>query len=170
MRTLLPLLAACAAAPDVPTEPVRLLDPLSWALASADDPFDDRPAAPSCGGAGYGAEGSVFEVHTGECPYGTFVQAAGQALAAGTTVRIDAWHMDLTADAPAAGHFALRLGGAVAEMRPEIPGPATAYTLQLTTVVPVGPDDDVFLHVHNHGSNSWYLGEVQVVLPELEAR
>jgi hypothetical protein len=168
---LLVALAGCAPPAEdsgAPVEPPALVEPGAWRLTPADrDPFTDRPAeAPACSSLGYGPEGSVFEVQTQDCPYGTFSQPLGHALPAGVQVQFDAWHMDLNAPAPAEGHLAVRIGGAVAEIRPAIPGPAAAHALVIDIDKALPEGTPVFLHVHNHGSNAWTLGASSVLPPE----
>lgn len=150
--------------------PEALAEADGWGLLDdADDPFDDRdPAAGPCSPLGYGAEGTAFEVQTLDCPHGAFSQPAGHSVPAGSTVLVSAWHMDLVAAEPAEGHLAVQLGRDRAEVRPAIPGPAAAYTLQVVLTEELKAGEPVFFHVHNHGSNSWYLGEL-AVLPPSEA-
>ena len=165
-------LAACAAPVADSGEPgsERLVDAEAWQLVDdPDDPFGDRTGEGECRGAGYHAEGSVFEVETVDCPYATFVQTAGHAIAAGSVVEVSAWHLDLVAATPATGHLAVRMGGVVGEVRPAIPGDSAAYTLALALDQSVAVGDPIFFHVHNHGSNSWTLGAFRVSPPS-EAR
>jgi len=170
MTTPLALVLSTACAPpaaDSASEPLpeptpALLPAHGWAPADT-DPFGDVTAPEPCDPVGFGPEGSAFEVRTDRCPNAELTQPLGQALAAGTTLGIEVWHMDLVAPEPAHGHLALRIGDDVAEIRPEIPGDAAAYTLTLTLTRDVATEEPVWLHVHNHGSNSWTLGSVTVL-------
>ena len=164
------LLAGCTGQPSdtAAVEPAALATADGWLLLDpGEDPIPDRsPAAGPCERLGYGAEGTAFEVQTGDCPHGVFSQPAGHAAPAGSTVTASAWHMDLFAEQDAHGHLALQLGTDRAEIRPAIPGPPGAYTLRVTLNMPLEAGDPIVLHVHNHGSNSWYLGPVAVLPPE----
>ncbi|MEO0605601.1 MAG: hypothetical protein AAF211_29485 [Myxococcota bacterium] len=155
---MLLLALACVESSDepLPVDARGLTSPDAWqVVAFDDDPFEDRLDV-TC--EGFGSEGEIFEVLTVSCPYATFEQPAGYALAAGTTLRFDAWHLPLTAVEPAEGHLAVRVGAEVAEVLVPIPSPAAAYALTLTLSAPLDEGDLIFFHVHNHGNNSWYLG------------
>ena len=162
MRWLGPLLLCVACGPAGPPDEAALplLTSVGWVeVAAADDPFNDRPDEVRCDPAGYGPEGAAFEVLTDVCAYGTFSQPAGHDVPAGATLSVEMWHLNLTAASPARGHFAVAAGGEVAEVQPEIPGDPAAYTLELHLKEGIQAGDPLFLHVHNHGSNSWYLGD-----------
>ncbi|MEL6185519.1 MAG: hypothetical protein AAFU79_12930 [Myxococcota bacterium] len=135
-----------------------------WEVTSAaEDPFEDRPASFSCVG-GYQVEGAVFEVETDRCAYLTAMQSSLRSVEAGDVVESQLWHQLLVADAPSEAHMAVRLGPyIIAEARPPIPFPPEFYTRRWTAPerIPVGTS--VFIHVHNHGSNSYRFGSVELL-------
>lgn len=147
---------------DLPQGPI--FDPGAWTLTSAqDDPFADRPDPVQCAVGGYGVEAGVFEVDTSFCGYLTAVQPLPVDLPAGARLKSLIWHLALLNDTPAQGHVALRLGEhLVFEARPPIPGPEAAYPVDwaLPEALPAGTL--TYFHIHNHGSNSWRLGPIEV--------
>jgi hypothetical protein len=145
-------LVACAAEPGV----VATID--GWVVAD-EDPFNDVVDG-DCDERGIAVEGAGVEVQTDVCPYVTMRQPALLAVPKGSVVTADLWYLDLWAVDPSQGHAAIQVGESVDEIRPDIPGAADAHTFQLTTTSRIHEGDDVYFHVHNHGANSWYLGEM----------
>ena len=171
LTAALALVAACggpASGPDpaaLPDGPI--LDPMAWRPAiAAEDPFEDRYADPGCSAGGYGVEGTIFEVETDLCAYLTATQPLPVDLPAGVTVETLVWHLALFATEPAQGHVALRIGEhMVFDQRVDIPGPEQVYPVTWTTPQDLPAGTQVYLHVHNHGYNSWRLGPTEVSAP-----
>ncbi len=141
-----------------PAEPQPLLEPrLLDPVELENDPLaGHRPAIVDCPAAAWGPEGGGFEVQTGACNYAAFAHPLREALAAGDQLSIVIWHDILDAAEPATGHAALWLGNTVLwETEVAIPAPSVAYeaTVILERDFPAG--EQLGLHVHNHGFNSW---------------
>lgn len=153
-----------------------LVDPSAWeALPSSEDVFDDRPADARCDPNGMntlelpeeaaevgGVPGAtVFEVHTGDCPYVTAMQPSLGPLLPGQRVDIRLWHFALLSTEAAKAHVAIQIGDSVVWER-EVPIPQPAGLLEGSWVadrdVPMGAP--VYFHLHNHGTNTWALWEV----------
>ncbi len=161
---VLPLLALVACT----YEPGPLVDPTLWVEATAgEDPFDDRPAEVDCNPGGYAVElDTIFEVETDACPYGTFTQPLLRDVGPGATVELLGWHLDLFADPPGEAHYVVRIGGIVLfEARPEVPSEEEIWDLAIDWPGEerVAAGEPAFFHVHNHGTNSWRLGAVEIV-------
>lgn len=165
------LLAALALLPACAREVGPLVDHDDWTLVEeADDPFDDRPADFDCEPAGYGGEplgGTyTFEIDTGLCAYATARTTTLLPIVGGDTVRVRQWHTDLTAPEPAEAHLALTIGGEPF-LDEAVPIPRAAEMIEVDTEAtrrfPAGTE--VFFHLHNHGSNTWNLVDVEVRPP-----
>ncbi|MCA9691604.1 MAG: hypothetical protein KC636_18510 [Myxococcales bacterium] len=144
-------------------EPQPLVTPDAWQLAAAeDDPFADRPPAPSCD-AGFGEEGGVFEVESDYCAYGTFLQPSLAEVRAGDALELLLVHDALYADPPATAHVALALAGELAwEVTIAIPGDADVLRPSWTATSDMALGSPVAFHVHNHGANNYRLVSVTV--------
>ncbi len=161
-------LIAAAALAGCSWEPGPLIDAAGWAeVGAADDPFDDRPGGVECDVTGYGEELGIFEVETDLCPYGTFSQPILRDVGPGATVHLVAWHLDLFAAEPAEGHFVVQIGDLVLiDERPSIPSDEEIWDLEIpwpAGVAAAREGDDAWVHVHNHGTNSWRVGVLEIV-------
>jgi hypothetical protein len=170
---LAPALAGCAPAP--PSGP--LTDPSRWTeVAPEDDPYDDRPEGAGCEPFGWYLEGSVVEVQTDVCRYVTLTQGILRPVEAGETVLVDVWNLGLWADARARGHVSVQLGDArpeeppLEEARweafPLIPSPAQQWDAALVAPAALPAGTPIYLHVHNHGANSWRFGPPRPPRPQ----
>ena len=150
-----------------PTGPLIALNAFEL-LSGEDDPFaDHRPQGEPCSSGGWGIEAGVFEVETDICTYATFTQPLLRDVPSGEELRVTLWHLGLFADPPAEGHVLLAVNDLVLfEIRPSIPASAEIWD---EIVV---PDDNLLqgepllFHLHNHGANSWRLGDVTGVKAE----
>jgi len=155
---------------DAGTEPRRqqprgrasLVDPYLWMPISADDdPFDDGPADTSCDPAAYGPEffstDLAFFVKTQTCAYLVARQPSLVAIEPGDRIDVRVWFFPLTGPAGSESHIALMVGDqTVFDQR--IPIPADVGGLLSTHFVAdakIAAGTDVFLHLHNHGANSY---------------
>lgn len=147
-------LAACA------SEPRPLVDLSLWRAVDADlDPFDDAPEGAVCPSTSFLVEFSpepALEVDTGQCNYLTLTQPALDDLGAGEWLTMLAGHSALTADAPAQAHVVLQLGDQVLlEEWVDIPSDPGELRVERQAQVWTPQGTPVWLHLHNHGENSW---------------
>lgn len=143
-----------------PGTPVSLVRPDFWELAAAaDDPFaDHRPMYVQCE-LGWEEETGLFEVDTGLCVYGAFVQSTLAPIHAGDELELVLLHDALySEEGEAAAHVGLAFGSEIA-WQTELPIPSEAGqarpTWTATTDLEVGTP--VHFHVHNHGTNNYRL-------------
>lgn len=145
-------LVGCAA--PIPDGP--LTDLSGWtAMASVEDPWDDRPAEAECDPYGWGEEDGVIEIDTGICHYLTLSQPLLRDLEPGERIEVDVWHLGLWAERPAEGHASVELDGARWDARPRIPSTGRAWIASFEVEERVEAGTPIFLHVHNHGANNW---------------
>lgn len=146
--------ALVACAPELEAGP--LTDPSGWVeVAPADDPYDDRPAGAGCEPHGWVLEGELVEVQTDVCAYVTLRQPLRRGVRAGESVVVDAWNLGLWAEAPASAHASVQLGEERWEARPRIPSPPGYWSARFEPRAPLPAGTPIYLHVHNHGANSW---------------
>ncbi|MCB9526397.1 MAG: hypothetical protein H6702_23880 [Myxococcales bacterium] len=150
-----------------PCEPgaASVLAPVAgWHPAAAtEDPFaDHRPAEPDCPPYAITVEGHSLEVDTAACDYVTLVQALPEAIAPCDTLGLDLAHLDLRAPEPAEAHLAVAVAGEVVWAR-QIPIPSTQQVYEVRWALPEGAPagTPVAVHLHNHGENSWYIGDLR---------
>lgn len=146
--------------------PVDVVAPELWVADLAVDPMAmHQPATIDCG-IGFKDEFGVFEVDTGLCNYGVFVQPTLTDLGAGELVELVFTHDDLLAPEPAQGHVAIAIGGRVVyEVYVEIPKPYGLEQGEWITDMPIPAGTPVALHLHNHGYNSWRLVSIKASTP-----
>ena len=148
-------------------ERADLVDHGAWVQAdAASDPWDDRPDVWTCPPIGTRVEvdqgEAVLEVETGLCSYFTASQVSLVPVQAGDRVDVPVAYAALTAPGPAEGHVALLLGDeVVAEVFVPIPSPAGRAPLSWVATQDVPEGTPVWLHVHNHGANTWNVGPVR---------
>ncbi len=136
-----------------------------WMTVDADaDPWvDERPAVIECPEYAIEVEPGGLEIDTGDCDYATLQQPALSAIAAGDEVAFIFWHNALTAESEAVAHVALQIGPhLIWEITLPIPGPGGVHipTMRAHFSAPVGTP--VYLHLHNHGANTWLFSTVEV--------
>lgn len=145
--------------------PVSLVRPEAWDLdAAADDPFaDHRPEYVQCE-LGWDVETGLFEVDTGLCRYGAFVQPTLAPIRAGDQLELvllhDALHSE---EGPATAHVAVALGSEIA-WETELPIPSEAGEIRptWTASADVQVGTPIRLHLHNHGPNNYRLAALTV--------
>ena len=162
MRTLTAtcLLAACTLQDPVSVE---LADHSAWTAT----PFHDdhlhhhRPNTVVCGAGGWREEAGLLEVQTGYCNYAALRQPLPFPLRAGEALQLVAWHDTLDAPKPAEGHLAFTVGDDVVwETYVPIPSPAQVFEIELSLPRDTHPEDQLGVHLHNHGYNSWTIASV----------
>ena len=158
---------ACGEA--APSEPGPLAAVDAWrAVAAGADPFSGRPPDLRCSSPGFGVEGEVLEVETDKCAWVTLTQPALRDVAPGDRVRVRMWHQPLAAEQPGRAYMGVRLGAeTLAEVEPPIPGPPRFYELEHRLNGGAVAGAPVYLHVHNHGVNSYRFGGIEL-LPSVE--
>ncbi len=136
--------------------PWAVVDALVWALAES-DPFDaERPETVDCPDWGYGEEYGTLEVETDVCTYGSFTQPTLVDLAEGDVLTMDLWYGSLWASEPAQSHIALGVGEEVIwEQILDLPADADAHRLALEVEQAAPAGSAAWLHVHNHGANTY---------------
>jgi hypothetical protein len=149
-----------------------LVDWNAWELVSAsEDPFDDRPADPSCPTGAYMPEvlsgEDVFSVNTGACSYITARQPALRDVEQGESLVARVWHFALNASESATGHVSLRLGeSTLLDETVPIPSPGGLLAIQQVADSAFPEGTPVYFHLHNHGDNSWSLVELSAGPPK----
>ena len=149
---------------------VPLVLPMDWQQVPApDDPLaTHRPPEVSCPLGAWLYEPQGLEINTAACNYAMFVQPSRVAIVPGARLRASLYHFDLNSNPPATAHVALIVGEAVLwEQEIAIPGKANAYTIDLVPDFTAAAGTPVYFHLHNHGQNTWTLGEVEVEVEQL---
>lgn len=144
---------------------VPLVSPMLWQpVAEPDDPLAaHRPAQVSCPLGSWLYEAQGLEVDTSQCNYGMFSQPSQVAIVPGARFVASLYHFDLIAEAPATAHVALLVGDELIwEQDIAIPGKANAYAIDLTLDFTAPAGTPVYFHLHNHGQNTWTLGDIEV--------
>jgi hypothetical protein len=135
----------------------RIADVEGWSVdEGVEDPFGPRPSGTVCE-AGFGEEGGLFEVDTGICTWGTFVQASAWPVRAGDELELVLVHDTLSSEDEGAVSV---VGAAIADRivwTEEIPIPSPNGFLRPTFDSPVDAPagTPLRLHVHNHGVNNY---------------
>lgn len=124
------------------------------------DPLrDHRPTTVDCNNIlGWYQENDGIEVNTGHCNYLALREAAAIDAPAGSLLRTQISHFDLTAPEPTEAHIAILLGDYVAWQETlKIPADAEVQAIEFSLPFDVHAGDDVGLHLHNHGQNTYLL-------------
>lgn len=161
---------------ELPREPgeYALVDHAAWRVVALDrDPFAAGRAQPpeACEGSTYGAElfgnEPVFSVDGLDCLYMTVEQPTLHALRAGDQVRVRIWNFELTGRRGTTAELALVLDGArIWEKSLPIPS-RSGLTVEFVDVArDVSAGAPLLFHVENHGTNSYSLFEVTLLVPE----
>ena len=138
-----------------------LVDHDHWTLCPRQQtPFNDESTPETtCDPRGYGQEEGSFEVRTGYCPDLDVSQPNLQEVHEGDLLEVIFYHMTLApVDGEAEMHAALAIGEEIVwELQVPIPSPAKPYTVTFPSPVDAPRGTPVFLHLHNHGYNSYNL-------------
>lgn len=163
MRLPWSILLAVGCAPEAASEPVVVAATDGWTLGSlATDPVPaHQPEVPLCPPATWGYEDGRLEVQTGACDYAWLVQPLLGPLEEGDTLTMLTWHQGLDASEPAEGHLALSVDGVLRwEMWAPIPSLPDVFEAEVVMDAHVPAGAEVGIHLHNHGFNSWSVGEI----------
>jgi len=145
-----------------------VVDHSRWVLVedSEQDPLydiDDDEA--SCPISSFGAEGTIFEIETGTCNYATFTQSTTAVIRAGDRLEFLLWHLNLWDELPGEAHVAIQIGDWLMwENYIDIPADAEVYdgTIEVPSDIPT---TSAYLHLHNHGVNSWRFADITLAAP-----
>lgn len=151
--------SACSSDDQLRQSPVEVIRTNTWSpLATDDDPFalEFPEAVTACSSSGIDLTEGLLDVDTGVCGFVSAKNSLVADIRAGETVRLTFWHLSLTAAEPAVGQMRLRVADdTLFSVDVDIPSKEELY--QLSTVAtkdyPVG--SQVFVHIHNHGANTW---------------
>jgi hypothetical protein len=162
-------LAACGGGADSGAKPAReplLLSADGWQRLSDDeDPFNSSGDT-LCAPLGWKAEGEFFEIETDLCAKATWAQPLRGPVRAGEPLRFVFWHLDLWAAEPYDARLSLHLGGELAwEVVKPIPGEQFIGEILLEAPVDAAAGAPAWLHLDNHGLNSWRVGELSRAEP-----
>jgi hypothetical protein len=118
-------------------------------------------------------EGESLEVDSGNCNYLALQEPAAVSAPSGAVVTTEISYFDLTAAEPTQAHIALLLEGDIL-WETSIDIPADARVLDVAFELPrqVNEGDLLGFHLHNHGQNTYALGQLAVsaTLPRGEGR
>lgn len=148
-----------------PLREVALLDHSAWSNYPAElDPLaSHQPAQIACGISGWFVERNSLEVDTGQCNYLLVEHPALVDVPEGSQVDIELWHFDLVAEQPATAHIALLFDDALQwETEVAIPGPGNLQQVSVNATRALAKGEPIRFHLHNHGQNTWLLGDVHV--------
>lgn len=149
--------------------PESLVDHSLWTAVEADeDPFDDRIETVDCPTSSWAVEvvgnTASLEVDTGMCNYLCVSQQTLVAVAAGQEIEVVWSHEELTADEPTEGHIAIQLGDFVVwDSIEPIPSDPEDITHVVTAPEDIPEGTPAWVHVHNHGSNTWSVSEIRAL-------
>ena len=165
---LLGMLTSCGEEiPEPPREKFELISQAAWVpVEDGQDPFSSENIASNCGPGGYKVEATILEIETDICPYVTLKQATVDDVEIGDRIKFHFWHLTLISDPPSEAHVVVQLGSQLKfEQRIAIPASEQIYPVswEVTERIPKG--SDMFLHLHNHGYNSYRLSKVEVIPP-----
>ncbi|MEN0061987.1 MAG: hypothetical protein AAGA48_07520 [Myxococcota bacterium] len=142
-------------------EPVRVLDAANWVIVTdRSDPWAlEAPPDADCSQSSFFEEEGYFEVSMEGCSWGTWTQPIPDSLNRGAQLEVELFHQDLWAPLPATAVVELAIGpDVVVEWSAAIPTASGRY--DLFGRAPRNLEGPAFLHVHNHGLNSYRVGDV----------
>ncbi|MEM7676461.1 MAG: hypothetical protein AAF449_10705 [Myxococcota bacterium] len=156
------LAASCGSVDEPVNGPIAVAS--AWIERTGEDPFlSHRPVEVRCPRAGWQIEGESLEVNTGECNYLLVEQPLLQDVPQGATIVVNLWHQVLHAPTAATGHAALAVDGQVLwERSVPIPNSGAVWRDETSASRPLRAGTPIVFHLHNHGANSWNLGEISI--------
>jgi hypothetical protein len=137
-------------------------------VEASDDPLvDHRPQTVDCNDlVGWYAEDEGIEVDTGDCNYLALSAPAVLEAPKGSLVATEISHFDLNAAQPTEAHIAILVAGTVAwQQTLPIPGQAKVHRVDFVLPTDIREGDDVGLHLHNHGQNTYLFHALYVSPP-----
>lgn len=143
---------------------VSLINQNAWDVQARnrDAFFSHRPSNVSCDrGKGWEVEDGEIEIDTEFCNYAGLTQQLLLDLEAGQEIEVALSHSDLNFNAPATAHFAIAMGGEmVMEREIAIPNEGGIIKQRFSLPNSLRRGDEIELHLHNHGANSWTLHSI----------
>lgn len=138
---------------------VLLLDHSTWEkVERSEDPYKELAPPGPCNDVAYKLEDGVIEVETGICSFVTVRQPLKHALKKGDTLQLIYWHLQLTAASSAYGFFSLTLGTQRIHVNKiPIPSAPQVYEVNVPIKQSFAKGTPLYFHIHNHGSNTWKL-------------
>lgn len=131
----------------------------AWAILEAsEDPYPGhRTENHTCSPRGVLAEEDVLEVNTNDCGYAVLGQPLSADIEAGDWIELMMYHSALASvDEPAEGHFSLWVGDNLFwERTIAIPAAPEIYPVPMPVTWSASAGEQVRIHLHNHGGNSW---------------
>lgn len=144
--------------------PTLLAAPDAWqVVAPADDPWPGGTDMPACPERAGRVEEGFFEIDLKQCPWVTARATSLSSVPEGHPIGFLVFHGALVADdeTDAEATLALVVGTEIAwEQHVPIPSPDDFYEVEVPNPVRLREGDPMFFHVHNHGTNSYRLGDV----------
>ena len=163
--------ASCGGDSLEPEPPQRdkfeLVSQAAWSAVEGDeDPYNEGKTPPDCGPGGYKVETTILEIETDICPYVTLKQATLGDIEPGDEIKFHFWHLTLIADPPAEAHVIVQLTEEFKfEQTIPIPNMEQIYPVTWKASQKIPKGTDIFLHLHNHGYNSYRLSKIEVIPP-----
>jgi hypothetical protein len=139
-----------------------------WQLDGADgDPLaDHRPNGNTCAEDALRVEATGFEISTEACSYASVSQPIAVAIKQGDRIHFDVWWATLAALEQAEGHLAVVVGDQIVwQDQVAIPGPADVRAVEYPATFDAPALSPITFHVHNHGSNTYKIGDITIVKP-----
>lgn len=138
--------------------------PEAWSLVDpSNDPVVGRPMdAHTCPSEAMRLEFDVPELDTGACAWITIAAPALYGIPSGTLVRVALVHDNLIAEQPADSTFVIQTTRTVLyERTVSLPQPAQVVDERVVIPEGVRTGEILYVHVHNHGANSYRLLALQ---------
>ena len=159
--------AGAEAAADVLLNEVSVIDHQGWEVYAPElDPLPGhQPEQIDCSIPGWFIERGFLEINTGACNYALLEHPSLLDVPKGAEVKFDLWHFDLLAAEPATAHVALLFGDTLQwEADIAIPQLGTVRTESFRATRSLAAGEPIRFHLHNHGQNTWTLGEVTALV------
>ena len=147
-----------------PTERISLVNGENWSFVSQDnDPYPIADAnTPPCTRIAFRPEYGGVELDTGICNHITLSQPTSVAVALGASIYITGWHSTLVSEEMGVGQMRVMLGDQeIWSIQSPIPGPAQSFDVEIINRVEVTPGERVYVHVSNHGANTWNILRIE---------
>ena len=146
------------------TERISLVNSENWAFVSDEnDPYHTANSnAPPCTRIAFRPEYGGVELDTGICNQITLSQPTSIAIAPGSPIYITGWHSTLVSEEMGMGQLRVMFKEQeVWRIQSPIPGPAQSFDVKIINPVELTPGDLVYVHVNNHGANTWNILRIE---------
>jgi len=148
-------------------EKFQLTDQAAWReVQGSEDPFSTENIPSNCGPGGAKVEDTILEIETDICPYVSLSQATLGDIEIDDTIKFNLWHLVLVSDPPGEAHVVVALGQQyLLEKRIPIPSSEQIYPVAWEAKQAFPAGEPIYLHIHNHGYNSYRLSQIEVIPP-----